>query len=379
MTRDFGRKLIFVIVVVAGLLAVNTWLGFNNIRQMRSESMSVSRTRDILFALGDIISLAKDAETGERGYIITGEPTYLDPYNSAVARLDEQIKLLEQLTAHNPILQGRIPALKNRIADRLRILEEGILLRKEKGFDAARQNVLMGHGKAEMDELRKQIDEMVKIEAKIREAASESSARTHQVALSSSLIADGFALVMVAGFIFLLRRYLRARDKAATAIHEQRELFRTTIASIGDAVITTDTQGRITFLNTVAQSLTGWTQETAAGRALEAVFRIVNEETRASVENPVTRVLREGIIVGLANHTVLIAKDGTERPIDDSAAPIRDQAGKMMGVVMAFRDVTERRRAENALQEANIQLEERVRERTAELVEANAKYQAMFD
>jgi len=379
MTRDFGRKLIFVIVVVAGLLAVNTWLGFNNIRQMRSESMSVSRTRDILFALGDIISLAKDAETGERGYIITGEPTYLDPYNSAVARLDEQIKLLEQLTAHNPTLQGRIPALKNRIADRLRILEEGILLRKEKGFDAARQNVLMGHGKAEMDELRKQIDEMVKIEAKIREAASESSARTYQVALSSSLIADGFALVMVAGFIFLLRRYLRARDKAATAIHEQRELFRTTIASIGDAVITTDTQGRITFLNTVAQSLTGWTQAIAAGRALEAVFRIVNEETRASVENPVTRVLREGIIVGLANHTVLIAKDGTERPIDDSAAPIRDQAGKMMGVVMAFRDVTERRRAENALQEANIQLEERVRERTAELVEANAKYQAMFD
>ena len=95
---------------------------------MRSESMSVSRTRDILFALGDIISLAKDAETGQRGYIITGELRYLDPYNSAVARLDEQIKLLEQLTASNTTLQGRIPALKNRIADRLRTLEEGILL-----------------------------------------------------------------------------------------------------------------------------------------------------------------------------------------------------------------------------------------------------------
>jgi signal transduction histidine kinase len=160
MTRTFGRKLIFVIVVVAGLLAVNTWLGFNNIRQMRSESMSVSRTRDVLFGLGEIISLAKEAETGQRGYIITGEPTYLDPYKSAMARLDEQIKLLEQVTAHDPTLQGRIPALKNRIADRLRILEEGIILRKENGFDAARQNILMGHGKAEMDELRKQIDEM---------------------------------------------------------------------------------------------------------------------------------------------------------------------------------------------------------------------------
>src|SRR6516162_2746396 len=202
MTRAFGRKLIFVIAVVAGLLAVNTWLGFNNIRQMRSESMTVSLTRDVLFALGDIISLAKDAETGQRGYIITGDPTYLDPYNSAVARLDEQIKLLEQLTAHNLTLQGRIPALKNRIADRLRILEEGIILRKEKGFDAARQNILMGHGKAEMDELRKQIDEMVKIETEIHAAASERSARTYNLALSSSLIMDGFALLMSQGLFF---------------------------------------------------------------------------------------------------------------------------------------------------------------------------------
>src|SRR4029077_1322852 len=195
MTRGFGRKLIFVIVVVAGLLAVNTWLGFNNVRQMRSESMTVSLTRDVLFALGDIISLAKDAETGQRGYIITGEPTYLDPYNNAVARLDEQTKLLAQLTADNPSLQSRIPALKQRISDRLRILEQGIVLRTEKGFDAARQNILMGRGKAEMDELRKQIDEMVKIETQIRAAASERSARTYNVVLSSSLIMDGFALL----------------------------------------------------------------------------------------------------------------------------------------------------------------------------------------
>lgn len=292
MTRTFGRKLIFVIVAVAGLLVVNTWLDYRNIQQIRARNLAATHTRDVLGMLESIISLMKDAETGQRGYIITGEPTYLDPYNGAIARLDEQIKLLEKLAARDLTLQGRIPALKNRIADTLRILEEGIILRKENGLDAARQNILMRHDKAEMDELRKQIDEMVKFEAEIREAALESSARTYQVALSSSLIADGFALLMVAGFIFLLRRYLRARDKAATAIHEQRELFRTTIASIGDAVMTTDMQGRVTFLNTVAQSLTGWTQETAVGRPLETVFRIVNEETRASAENSVTRVLR---------------------------------------------------------------------------------------
>ena len=106
-------------------------------------------------------------------------------------------------------------------------------------------------------------------------------------------------------------------------MREQRERLRTTLASIGDAVITTDTEGRVTYLNAVAESLTGWTNAEAVGQPLDAVFRIVNEQTRQPVENPATRALREGVVVGLANHTVLIAKDGTERPIDDSAAPIR--------------------------------------------------------
>ena len=177
-----------------------------------------------------------------------------------------------------------------------------------------------------------------------------------------------FALVMVVAFIFLLRRHLLARDKAAAAIHEQREMFRTTIASIGDAVMTTDTQGRITYLNSVAQSLTGWRQEAAVGQPLETVFRIVNEETRASVENPVAKVLREGIVVGLANHTVLIAKDGTERPVDDSAAPIRDPKGNVAGVVMVFRDVTERRRAEAALRASEEKLRQQAQELEQQLI-----------
>ena len=110
----------------------------------------------------------------------------------------------------------------------------------------------------------------------------------------------------------------------AEALHEQREWLRVTLSSIGDAVITTDTKGSITYLNPVAVSLTGWTQEDAAGILLELVFKIINEETRQTVENPATRALREGLVMGLANHTLLIAKDGTERAIDDSAAPIRN-------------------------------------------------------
>jgi PAS domain S-box-containing protein len=136
------------------------------------------------------------------------------------------------------------------------------------------------------------------------------------------------------------------------ALHERWEWLRVTLASIGDAVITTDTEGRITFLNHTAEALTGWAQEEATGQPLEIVFAIVNEETRRKAENPAARALREGLVVGLANHTLLIGKEGTERPIEDSAAPIRNAQGQVAGCVLVFRDNTERRRAEQQVQGA---------------------------
>lgn len=139
---------------------------------------------------------------------------------------------------------------------------------------------------------------------------------------------------------------MRVAKRRAT---EGRELLRVTLASIGDAVITTDLRARVTQLNPVAESLTGWTTSEARGRPLDEVFRIVDEVTRAVVENPALRALREGAVVGLANHTVLLSRDGVERPIDDSAAPIRDGSGRVRGCVLVFRDVGERRRVDRAL------------------------------
>ncbi len=147
-----------------------------------------------------------------------------------------------------------------------------------------------------------------------------------------------------------LRADLERRVEERTAeLTRKREKLRVTLESIGDAVITTDPAGRVTLLNRVAEALTGWPAADAVGAPLTDVFRIVNQQTRQPVENPVRRVIDEGVIVGLANHTVLIARDGTERPIDDSAAPIRDESGALQGVVLIFRDVSERYAAEEAL------------------------------
>ncbi|MBX3061744.1 MAG: PAS domain S-box protein [Anaerolineae bacterium] len=126
----------------------------------------------------------------------------------------------------------------------------------------------------------------------------------------------------------------------------QRGRLQVTLSSIGDAVIATDADGHINFMNEVAQSLTGWLYEEAAGRNLNDVFNIVNEYTRRPADNPVTKVLNEGVVVGLANHTILISRTGIEVPIDDSAAPIRDENGQIIGVVLIFRDISERRQTE---------------------------------
>lgn len=136
---------------------------------------------------------------------------------------------------------------------------------------------------------------------------------------------------------------------AKQRLEAQNDLLKITFSSIGDGVIATDENARVREMNSVAEALTGWKTDDARGRPLEEVFNIINESTRAKVENPAFRVLREGVIVGLANHTLLIARDGTERPIGDSAAPIMGPDGVVTGCVLVFRDVSETKRLENQI------------------------------
>jgi PAS domain S-box-containing protein len=147
-----------------------------------------------------------------------------------------------------------------------------------------------------------------------------------------------------------LSKEIRRRIRVEEELHRQREWLRVTLASIGDAVMATDAAEKITFINPAASELTGWTEEEALGRPLSDVFRIVNEESRAPVESPVARVIREGVVAALANHTLLIGRDGREIPIDDSGAPIRHEDGRLAGVVLVFRDITEQRQLERELE-----------------------------
>ena len=142
------------------------------------------------------------------------------------------------------------------------------------------------------------------------------------------------------------------KQKADRQLRESRQWFETTLNSIGDGVIATNAEGRVTFMNPVTENLTGWSHKAAMGKPVKEVFHLINEETRCAVENPVERVLREKEVAGLANHTLLITRDGRQIPIADSAAPILGDKGDVIGAVLVFRDQTRERTAQRALEES---------------------------
>jgi len=348
-----GPAIAVALLVVA--LVVDALLSVFNIREVATSVQWVSHTNEVLTRLEAVLSTLKDAETGQRGYLLTGEAAYLEPYREAADRLPRQIADLRQLTLDNPPQTARVLRLDELAGEQMAILRRGLdlfALEPDRGraLAAARQTVLSGQGKQVMDAIRGEVDQMRRVEWELlreRAAISRASART---ALATTIVALAIGLGLVALAIWLFARNLAIRQRATEVLHAERERFRTTLTSIGDAVMVTDAHGRVTLLNPMAQALTRWDAD-AVGRPVEEIFRIVNEATRSTVENPVTRVLREGAIVGLANHTVLIGRDGTEVPIDDSGAPIRDGRGRVAGVVLVFRDITARRAAERELRE----------------------------
>lgn len=330
------------------LLIVNVVVSYQNVRQLNEDARWVIHTHEVLDALTGIRARVSQAEDLQQSYLLTGTPALLPQFRASLDAAEAAVDQVEYLTADNPIQQGRIPTLRAQLQTTERLLTETADVRQRQGFEAARRLVLSGQSRREGEGLRRLVGEMEADEHRLLQRRQVANQRAFQIALISGLVAAAIGLAALAMFAWLLHQYLDTRARATAAIEERGERLRTTLASIGDGVITTDVEGRVTNLNPVAEALTGWTTADALGQPLTTVFDIVNETTRLPVENPALRALKEGIIVGLANHTILLARDGVERPIDDSAAPIRGNDGQIVGGVLVFRDVTERRAEEKA-------------------------------
>ena len=461
-TRMGAAILILVTLIIAG------WAYLDWSRYHAANALA-ARSEQIVDASQALLASLLDAETGQRGFLLTGEEQYLEPYNRASKNIPGQLTRLASLVGPDSAQSGNVDSLRRLVAQKASELAQTIDLRRTRGAQAALNEVLSDRGRSTMDQIRALILTIQNGERGAAIAVStDAEAATMivlvvtvagalclfffvmsaldpalpggrrevkhpwitaygtalavtaialllRVALSpmiaplqapfitffpavlmaswyagarsgaatllllagisawfamgpagmswtdrrSSGIGLLFFMLVGAGIVLLAHSQRQAieradleaarRRRAEEAEKHQRQQYEITLSSIGDAVVVTDTHGRITFTNDVARRILRYPDSQLAGRPFEEVFRICNEHTRAPVESPVDQVLRAGT-GGLANHTILIAGDGTEVPLDDSGAPVRGPDGAITGVVLVFRDISERRAAEKQLE-----------------------------
>jgi PAS domain S-box-containing protein len=308
----------------------------------------------------------KDSETGQRGYLITGDDRYLEPYNAAVVGIQDSVQRLKHLTEDNPRQQARIPPLEKQISAKLKELALTIALRK-KDPEAARQVVLTDEGRKIMGVIRAQVQEMQQEERDLLVTRERESRQSYLVAALTILITVVLGLGMVGAIVYVLQRYLAERQKAARSLARLAAI----VESSDDAILSKDLNGIIQTWNAGAERLFGYRAEEAIG---QPITLLLPPERIQEEEQILERVLSGQRVEHL--ETVRVTKDG--RPIDVSVtvSPVKDQDGQIIGASKIIRDITDRKRAEEELRSLKDELEHRVEQRTAELAASNGELEA---
>jgi PAS domain S-box-containing protein len=335
-----GHLVLWGFAAAATILVFAGWESYRNTARLVEAAEARKASYGFAQALDEVETRLVDAETGQRGYLLTGDEAYLEPYNAAIKNLDRVITHLKDLASDDSHQRTQVQNLEVLTENKLGELQTTIDLRRKGEIAASNQLVQQGSGKRWMDQIRGVLANMKNEGNELRRIRSQQM--NEMVAETKRTIIVGYFLslsLLVLVFV-LLDRELRERKRAQEALGKSEKWLSTTLGSIGDAVIATDMNGAVTFMNTAAESLTGWTLGEAQGKSMDLVFDVVNKQTRRPVENPVKKVFREGKVVGLADHTLLISKNGKEFEIEDSAAPILTATGEGLGVVLVFRDVT---------------------------------------
>jgi two-component system cell cycle sensor histidine kinase PleC len=362
--KNIHKYLSFLIgVTVALALAAVMLLSFRAfglteraVEARRHISLVISRTEALLAEV-------RDAESYQRGYALTGDEAFLESYAAARDGMNGRLEELRRITlivAARGYPEALSPLLAAKFAEMSRVIE----LRRNNDLPAAVAAVSGGEGKRIMDSIMAVGSSYIQLEQGAL-ARNEEGLKSGMRELFLAIVCAS-ALTILLGLLFAWLSFREAGSKLRVSVLREtqrllelqretnenlqranamlqvsEEKFAVTINSIGDAVMATDAEGRVTLLNPVAERLTGWTQEEAAGHAADEVFRIINQDTRRSASVPIKRTLEHGTIQGLANHTILVARSGEERSISDSCAPIRSREGEVIGAVLVFRDVTD--------------------------------------
>ena len=365
-----------ILVALGGAVLVSVLLtvaSFAALRQFETAAETRRAMRVVINEAVQLLSELKDAETGERGFLITGDEAFLQPYTAVRGGIRGHLRSLRLRASGNADV-GRLDVVAPLVDAKLTEMSGLIELRRKPDLPGVLAAISGGRGKRLMDSIRLEMAAF---------GRTQESALEQYEALFQSTMLRLFTLIVLASlltvalalaFAWLVYRERQHRleslvhreterllavqeetsaqlQRANATLQVSEEKLAVTLNSIGDAVMTTDAEARVTLLNPLAVTLTGWTQAQAVGRPVDEIFHIINKETREVSTIPVMATLEHGTVQGLANHTVLIARDGGERDIADSCAPIRNREGDVVGAVLVFRDVTKEYAVQDALRD----------------------------
>jgi diguanylate cyclase (GGDEF)-like protein/PAS domain S-box-containing protein len=329
-----------ILVLLFLTLLVVGGISYRGMVVSRESDRWVRHTHEVLENLQELLSEVQDVESSYRGFVITGDEGFLAPYRESVLRAKHDDTIIRNLTADSAVQQRRIPTLERLTDQKIQLAETVIALRRTKGFAAAADAIRTGQGQQVMAEFQAVLRVMQGEELRllvIRNAdAQQRLAQTKSILIFGTLL--GLSPATAASW--QVQRDSSRRGAAEEALFLEKERAQVTLNCIGDAVICTDILGNITFLNRVAERMTAWSWQEAAGRPVTEVFRIVDGTTRQPALDPMEMAVAQNRTVALTANCALLRRDGSESAIEDSAAPIHDRTGRVTGAVIVFRDVS---------------------------------------
>ena len=368
------HQIVALFAVAVLLVALGVAVMFWAFRQIEIASEERKYTFILLNHADDFLSALKDAETGQRGFLLTGDEDFLEPYMAVRDRIGRHLEELRQLTSISAA-QKRLDALAPLVDAKLAELAQVIELRRNNDIPAVIVAVGSGKSKHLMDSIRAGMRGFIQIEEAVLAMQIAKFQSTLRQLFALIVTASLFILLFALWFAYLIYRETQQRLKnqvhleiqhlleiqeamnkqlqqGNVTLRDSEEKLAVTLNSIGEAVIATDAKARVTLLNPVAEQLPGWTQAEATGRQVEEIFQIINQETRQPTPIPVNQALATGEIQNMTNHTLLVARDGSEFTIANSCAPIRERDGQVIGTVLVFHDVTKEYEVQQALRES---------------------------
>jgi PAS domain S-box-containing protein len=351
--RSFQRLLRRTVLIPVALLLLLTATLVVEILGLTTSFGWVDHTDQVIVNVRQLSRYMLDMESGLRGYYLTGDRLFLDAYNTAKAAFPEQLEVMTQLTKDNPSQRRLVQELRELDLSWIQYSEQ--LLRQpaprslsSKEFTADKQ--LMDQIRSKQRQLLDAEDRLHRVRYRRAELLSGMVIGT---AVVLSLLTAVLLFTLTRRELFALsssyERHLKAEEEKTRLLQESRESFKITLESLGDAVVSTDASGNVSFINPVAEKLTGWGYPAAAGRPLREVLHIIDERSRTDLEDPVALFSRSQPAVNASSYVALISRSGQEHPIELTGSPILNDQNQPAGVVVVFRDITQRRQTEQAL------------------------------